>query len=166
MMTVNGAEMHGAGKIEVSQAAKQIWRFGSQLSRGVWGSPAIFDVIPTTLPHSMSPVASMLINALARRASDRALTRRRCREGSYHWWRRDWRRRYWLIDRIVSGRQGHDLPVRTGKFRPLIGTLPRPPPPPHRSSERCLAPPPPHRLRYGLVCQQCRERNFCVSRAG
>ena len=36
----------------------------------------------------------VLINALARRASDRALTRRRCREGSYHWWRRDWRRRY------------------------------------------------------------------------
>ena len=39
------------GPVEVSQAAKQIWRFGSQLSRGVWGSPAIFDVIPTTLPH-------------------------------------------------------------------------------------------------------------------
>ena len=38
------------GPVEVSQAAKQIWRFGSQLSRGVWGSPAIFDVIPTTLP--------------------------------------------------------------------------------------------------------------------
>ena len=36
----------------------------------------------------------VLINALARRASDRALTRRRCREGSYHWWRRDWWRRY------------------------------------------------------------------------
>ena len=39
------------GPVEVSQAAKQIWRFWSQLSRGVWGSPAIFDVIPTTLPH-------------------------------------------------------------------------------------------------------------------
>ena len=37
------------GPVEVSQAAKQIWRFGSQLSRGVWGSPAIFDVIPATL---------------------------------------------------------------------------------------------------------------------
>ena len=73
MMTAAGAEMHGACRrrshlagddprgfylapvaqnpIEASQAAKQIWRFGSQLSRGVWGSPAIFDVIPTTLPH-------------------------------------------------------------------------------------------------------------------
>jgi hypothetical protein len=42
------------GPVEVSQAAKQIWRFGSQLSRGVCGSPAIFDVIPTTLPHLMT----------------------------------------------------------------------------------------------------------------
>jgi fatty-acyl-CoA synthase len=39
------------GPVEVSQAAKQIWRFGSQLLRGVWGSPAIFDVILTTLPQ-------------------------------------------------------------------------------------------------------------------
>ena len=38
------------GLVEVSQAAKQTWRFGSQLSRGVWGSPAISDVIHT-LPH-------------------------------------------------------------------------------------------------------------------
>jgi hypothetical protein len=42
------------GPVEVSQAAKQIWRFGSQLSRGVWGSPAIFDVIPTTLPREVA----------------------------------------------------------------------------------------------------------------
>ena len=55
MITVGGARC--MGPVEVSQAAKQIWRFGSQLSRGVWGSPAIFDVIPTTLPHLGLPVA-------------------------------------------------------------------------------------------------------------
>ncbi len=30
----------------MSQAAKQIWQFGSLLSRGVWGSPAIFRCHP------------------------------------------------------------------------------------------------------------------------
>jgi hypothetical protein len=56
MITVGGAEMHGAGRGEPSGEADLAIRVPA-FTRRMGGSPAIFDVIPPPSPQQDSPLA-------------------------------------------------------------------------------------------------------------